>query len=55
MSDLHECAFCHEQEELEDMQRCAGCSKLGCYECVEWHGDVDDEMDGDYFCERCNE
>lgn len=53
MPDLIQCAFCDEPTEPEDMSRCALCGKRGCYECVEWHGDVDDECDGDYFCERC--
>lgn len=53
MSDHRQCQFCGETDDLEEMQRCAGCDKLGCYECVEWRENPVDPMDGEYFCEGC--
>jgi len=48
---MEQCASCGDTE--SDLQACAGCGLLFCYECIEWCHDEDDEPNGDWYCENC--
>lgn len=36
-----------------DELHCADCGLRGCYDCMEWCGDEDDDANGDWFCQKC--
>ena len=49
------CVFCGDVEPEADMHLCAGCKRLGCWDCVEWRAPEDDFDYGEYFCDECQD
>jgi len=51
----YDCDLCGDHGEHVQTERCAGCNKRFCDDCGDWCHNTDDEPDGDYFCEECQE
>lgn len=47
------CPFCGDDYEEDESEVCAGCRKVGCFDCVEWCAPEYDPPNGDYFCPHC--
>ena len=53
MTEQSTCELCGAEDHRDDMQRCAGCGKLCCPDCIDWCAPDYDPPNGDYFCEDC--
>jgi hypothetical protein len=49
------CGVCGEAGEHVQTEACAGCGVRFCDDCGDWCHAPEDEPNGDYFCEECQE